>query len=468
MSKVSKTSVMMKTTTKTTISSKKNSRQATSPSLAFYNYWTRQREPFVPTQLPVGLYSCGLTAYEAGHIGNFRTFLFEDVLARTLTYFDYSVHQVMNITDVDDKTIRAAAAQGVSLATFTRPWIERFFDDSAKLGLRPAAVYPRATEHIAEMIVLIEHLVRREIAYVVDGSVYFAIRKFPAYGRLSQVDLRHLRAGARVQADEYTKEAVEDFVLWKAAKPDDEAVGAAWDSPWGRGRPGWHIECSAMSMKYLGETFDLHAGAIDLLFPHHEDEVAQSEGATGRPFARFFLEAEHLLVDGVKMAKSVGNFYTLADVIEHGFEPAAFRYLMLSAHYRSKLNFTWESLTAASQALTHVRQGQYRPAPPIEVQTVVAIEAALADDLDTPKAIALLQTADNPALWQQFDVIFGFGLTGKQPLADRAVKDLLKKREVARQARDFAKADELRAKINSLGWEIEDTDNGPRLVPYQK
>jgi cysteinyl-tRNA synthetase len=452
----------IKTTTKST---KSFAKQLPPPlRLAFYNYWTRRIEPFVPTYSPVGLYSCGPTVYNRVHIGNLRTFLFEDLLVRTLTYFGFSVRQVMNLTDVDDKTIRGAGERGISLEEFTGPWIEDFFRDLARLNIRAAHEYPRATNHVPEMISLIEQLIERGLAYQAEGSVFFSIQAFSDYGQLSRVDLANLQRGQRALADEYGKEAVQDFALWKAVKDEDEAAQAVWDSPWGRGRPGWHIECSAMSMKYLGETFDLHVGGIDLLFPHHEDEVAQSSGVTGQPLARFFLEVEHLLINETKMAKSAKNFYTLADVTERGFDPAAFRYLMLTTHYRSKLNFTWESLTAASQALAHIRVGQYRPAKPVEQGTVTAIEAALAHDLDTPKALALLQTTDNPALWRQFEPVLGLGLD-QQVDVPEAVQQLVAEREQARHAKDFGKSDELRIQINTAGWEVEDTPDGPRLIP---
>lgn len=461
MLKVLKTSEMKKTTTKT-----KNSKSvAAEPRLRFFNYWTRSIESFAPTGESVGLYCCGPTVYNTVHIGNLRTFIFEDVLARTLAYFGYPVRQVMNLTDVDDKTIAGAAAAGLQLGDFTQQWIARFYTDRDKLGIAPANVYPRATEHISEMITLIEQLMAKGLAYEADGSVYFAVHKFADYGKLSQIDLAGLKAGARVDVDEYTKEAAQDFVLWKGAHSEDETVGAVWDGPHGlRGRPGWHIECSAMSMKYLGETFDIHSGGIDLLFPHHEDEVAQSVGATGQPFARFFLEAEHLLVDGIKMAKSAKNFYTLAEIEERGFEPAAFRYLVLSAHYRSKLNFTWESLAGASQALAHIRQGFYRPAKRIDQVVVTKIETALADDLDMPKVLALLQTADNPVLWRQFEAVLGLGLAARAE-ANQVVLEMVKERELARLAKDFVKSDQLRGEIAAQGWEVEDTPGGPRLIP---
>lgn len=369
----------------------------------------------------------------------------------------------MNLTDVDDKTIHGARESGTSLAAFTNGHAEHFFTDIARLNIEPAEHYPRATEHIPEMIALIERLITAGHAYVAEGSVYFAIRSFPRYGTLSRIDLAGRKPGARVETDEYAKEAAEDFVLWKGAKPYDEAVGATWESPWGRGRPGWHIECSAMSMNYLGETFDLHAGGVDLLFPHHEDEVAQSEGATGQSFARFFLEAEHLLVNGQKMAKSLGNFLTLAEILGRGIDPLAFRYLCLSAHYRSKLNFTWDSLAAAASALARLRESQYRPDRPVDEDAIAEVEAALANDVDTPRVLALLQTADNPALWRRYDDVLGLGLVVSQK-APIEVTNLVAEREAARKRRNFVHADLIRNQISIYGWEVEDTPTGPRVI----
>ncbi len=432
--------------------------------LALYNFRSRSLEQFASTG-PVGLYSCGPTVYNDVHIGNLRTFIFEDILRRTLRHLGYSVKQVMNITDVDDKIIGAAAAAKVSIQEFTQPYFASFFRDIRAVGIEPADSYPRATDHIEAMINLIDRLLKKGIAYIVNGSVYFSIAEFPRYGQLSGIDRRQLKPGSRVDSDEYDKEAVEDFALWKASKPVDEEVGAVWDSPWGRGRPGWHIECSAMSMAELGETFDLHAGAIDLLFPHHEDELAQAEAATGTSFARFFLEAEHLLVDGKKMAKSLGNFTTLREIEARKIDPLAFRYLALQAHYRAKLNFTWESLAAAARTLANLRELQYRPGHPPELATVKRIDAALANDLDTPTALAILHEANDPTLWAKYDAVFGLGLQIETVIPDQTVAQLVRAREAARQAKDFREADRLRQELKTLGWDIEDTPAGPRFIP---
>src|SRR5450759_709277 len=316
--------------------------------LRLYNTLGRREEEFSPIeQRRVRLYTCGPTTYDTVHVGNLRTFVWEDVLRRALKRLGYDVTQVMNLTDIDDKTIRGAAREGLPLAEFTARYAEEFFRDLAILGVERAEHYPRATDHIPEMIAVIARLKARGHTYESDGSVWFRISTFPGYGRLSGVDLSQARPGERVPDDEYEKEDPKDFALWKAAKPGEPA----WDSPFGRGRPGWHIECSAMSMKYLGEHFDIHTGAVDNIFPHHENEIAQSEGATGHPFVNFWLHAEHLIVDGEKMSKSKGNFYTLADLLEKGFSPRAIRYLLVSVPYRMKLNFTLDGLRGATSAV---------------------------------------------------------------------------------------------------------------------
>lgn len=437
----------------------------TSKKLAFYNYRSRLIEQFVPTGQEVGLYCCGPTVYDIAHIGNLRTYIFEDVLRRTLEYAGYHVRHIMNITDVEDKIISAATAAGTTIKPVTKNVTAQFMTDLTELAIKPATAYPKATEHIPDMIALIQQLIDRGLAYERDGSVYFAIRKFARYGRLAGIDIRQLKAGARVDVDEYAKESAEDFVLWKAAKPDDTAVGAVWAAPWGAGRPGWHIECSAMSMKYLGETFDLHAGGIDLLFPHHEDEIAQSEGATGKPFARFFLEAEHLLVADQKMAKSAQNYFTLADIKRRGINPLAFRYLMLTAHYRTKLNFTWESLAAAEQTLNGLHQLMYRPVQTIPTTVIDQIDTALADDLDTPRGLAILHTQQNPVLWERYDAILGLGLRIQTVKAPISIQKLVTAREIARQTGDYDRADHWRGQINHAGYEVEDTSEGPVLIP---
>src|ERR1700722_12787041 len=312
--------------------------------LRLYDTMTRSVEPFAPARgHTVRMYTCGPTVYNPAHLGNFRTFLFEDLLRRTLKLRGWGVEQVMNLTDVDDKIIAKAHREGLTIGAITDPVITVFHADRRYLKIEDAEHYPRATEYIPQMIDLVGRLMVRELAYRADdGSVYFAIRRFPTYGRLSRLDTREIKAGARVAQDEYSKEDAQDFALWKAAKPEDEKASAAWDSPWGRGRPGWHLECSAMAMEILGETLDLHCGGIDLIFPHREDEIAQSEGATGVTFARHWCHGEFLLMEGAKMAKRVGNVVTVADLQAEGIPAAAVRHLIYNTHYRQVLNLTDE------------------------------------------------------------------------------------------------------------------------------
>jgi cysteinyl-tRNA synthetase len=320
-------------------------------TLRLYNTLSRSVEEFRPVrQGKVGLYTCGPTVYDRVHIGNLRTFVWEDVMCRVFRALSFETTQIMNLTDIDDKTIRGAVAAGLPLREFTEKHIATFFGDLGTLGVVPAALYPRATDHIPEMVALVKRLAARGHTYESDGSVWFRIASFPAYGRLSKIDLSAVKRGSRVADDEYEKEDVRDFAVWKAAK-EGEPDSAAWTTELGRGRPGWHLECSAMSMKYLGETFDIHTGAVDNIFPHHENEIAQSEGATGKTFVNFWLHAEHLLVDGEKMSKSKGNFYTLPDLLEKGFSPRAIRYLLVSVPYRMKLNFTLDGLRGATSAV---------------------------------------------------------------------------------------------------------------------
>ena len=371
-------------------------------TLRLFNTLTRAVEPFVPLAPPrVTLYTCGPTVWNYAHIGNFRTFVFEDVLRRYLAFSGFDVVHVMNITDVDDRTINAANGGGVKLPQHTAPFVQAFFEDRDYLRLEPAAHYPKATEHIPQMVALIERLLERGVAYRGDdGSVYFAIERFPSYGRLSRVERRDLKAGARVSSDEYAKEDARDFVLWKAAKPEDETAGAAWDAPFGRGRPGWHLECSAMSQQYLGETIDLHAGGVDLIFPHHEDEIAQSEAATGRPFVRVWLHGEFLLVEGTKMSKRYGNFLTVRDLREDGWDAAALRFLFASTQYRRQLNFTDEALAAAAAGAARLAEFRRRLAAAaaggggslaaLADRLLAEFTAAMDDDLDTPRALAAL------------------------------------------------------------------------------
>ena len=375
--------------------------------LRLYNTLTRQIEPFAPLAPPrVTLYTCGPTVWNYAHIGNFRTFVFEDVLRRYLEYSGFGVLHVMNLTDVDDRTINAANQAGVKLAEHVKPFTRAFFEDRDYLRIEPATHYPAATTHIPAMVALVERLLEKGVAYKgEDGSVYFAIAKFPGYGKLSKVESRTLKDGARVDSDEYSKEDARDFVLWKAAKPDDEAAGAAWDAPFGRGRPGWHLECSAMSQQYLGDTIDIHAGGVDLIFPHHEDEIAQSEAASGKPFARFWLHGEFLQVDGTKMSKRFGNFLTARDLKESGWDAAAIRYLFGQTHYRKQLNFTDDAIKGAAAGAQRLAELRHRlaespagaPGKSAALGEAAArmesgFRAAMDEDLDVPGALAALMT----------------------------------------------------------------------------
>jgi len=405
----------------------------------------------------------------------------------------------MNLTDVDDKTIRGARQAGLPLAEFTRRYKEAFFEDLRTLNIEPAEHYPAATEHVPEMIRLIETLLAKGHAYrAADGSVYFSVASFPAYGRLAHLDLGGLRAGARVAQDEYAKEDVADFALWKAWDAEDGDVG--WDSPWGRGRPGWHIECSAMSMRYLGTTFDLHTGGIDNIFPHHENEIAQSEAATGRPFVRYWMHCAHLMVNGRKMAKSLGNFLTLRDLVARGYTGREIRYVLVAGHYRQSLNFTREALDAARSALQRLDEFGERLAAradtvaeafaaeadatlPAWAETArTAFDAALADDLNLPEALAALFDmvhAGNRALdagavnaaaaratvavWRRMDGVLGFLQKPEAETVPPEVLALRDARQRAREQQNWAEADRLRAELAARGWVVQDTPQGPKL-----
>src|SRR5687767_2887627 len=371
------------------------------PDFRLYNTLTRSIETVVPEDgETVRMYTCGPTVYNPAHVGNFRTFLFEDLLRRTIRLRGWNVHQVMNLTDVDDKIINRASERGMTIGEVTEPVIEIFHADREYLRIEDAERYPRATEHIKEMVDLVAALVDRGLAYQADdGSLYFAIDKFPTYGRLSRLDTREIKTGARVAQDDYTKENAQDFALWKAAKEEDEKTEAAWDSPWGRGRPGWHLECSAMAMRYLGETMDIHCGGVDLVFPHHEDEIAQSEGATGKPFARLWCHGEFLLTDGSKMAKRVGNVSTVKDLREQGVSAAALRHFVYSTHYRKQLNLSGVALEASMEAVRRIGEFAVRleeaaaGTPELAAaaeEAEVAVRSALFDDLNAPEAMAAL------------------------------------------------------------------------------
>ena len=371
------------------------------PEFRLFNTLTRQLEPFAPSDgQTVRMYTCGPTVYNYAHLGNFRTFLFEDLLRRALRLAGWRVQQIMNLTDVDDKIINKAAKEKISISEVTEPFTKYFHEDRRYLRIEDAEGYPKATEHIPEMIALVERLIANGVAYVTDdGSVYFAIDRFPTYGQLSQLDKREIRAGARVANDEYAKENAQDFALWKSAKNEDEAAGAAWDSPWGRGRPGWHLECSAMAMKYLGESFDLHAGGIDLIFPHHEDEIAQSEAATGKIFARCWCHGEFLLTDGAKMAKRVGNVANVRELRDAEISGTVYRHFVFNTHYRKQLNMGEEWLEHSRAAVRRIgtfarRLAEAKGGTPALAEIAANAERAfidaLFDDLNAPEAMAAM------------------------------------------------------------------------------
>lgn len=437
--------------------------------IKLYNTLTRKKDTFGPIKnKTVGLYTCGPTVYDYAHIGNLRSYIFEDVLHRVLEFNKYKVKQVMNITDIDDKTIKRSMDEKKPLEKITQKYTELFLADSKKLNIERASLYPKATDNIKEMIGLIQKLLDKKIAYLSqDGSVYFSIEKFNNYGKFAGLDLAGLRKGSRVSSDEYQKEKIGDFVLWKKWIPadGDNFWLAKFKNFEIKGRPGWHIECSAMSKKYLGQPFDIHAGAVDLIFPHHENEIAQSEAAYGKKLANYWTHGEHLLVDNKKMAKSAGNYYTLADIIKKGFDPLAFRYLCLETHYRSKLNFTWKSLEAAQNTFNSIRELAYRK---IDEQrnkeTEKQILTAFNDDLDTPKALALLHKSNDYNLWLKFEPILGLGLSSIVYHLSSDQDRLIKDREQARVAKDFARSDEIRNKLADQGIIIEDTKNGTRVV----
>ena len=464
------------------------------PDFRLYNTLTRQVQSFAPAEdETVRIYSCGPTVYRPAHLGNFRTFLFCDLLRRVLALRGWRVKQVMNLTDVDDKIIKAASEQGTTIAEITAPVTKIFHSDRAFLRIQDAELYPKATDHIAEMIDIVRRLVDRKLAYKADdGTVYYAIDKFKDYGKLSRLDTREVKAGARVIQDDYSKENAQDFALWKAAKPEDEATGAAWDSPWGRGRPGWHLECSAMAMKYLGETLDIHTGGIDLVFPHHEDEIAQSEGATGKQFSRFWSHGEFLLTEGSKMAKRLGNVATVQDLRDQGVPPAAFRHFVFSTHYRKQLNMSAEALEASIEGVRRIgdfaeRLGDAKAATPelekIAEEAEAEVTAALFDDLNAPIALGALFTfvrkanaeldrggVDKPALdaarkaFARINSVLDVvpEKSGPDPEVARWVEERLTARREARARREFAEADKIRAQIESKGIAIEDTPHGTK------
>jgi cysteinyl-tRNA synthetase len=461
-------------------------------ALRFYNSLSQQLEPFTPQDgKTVRMYTCGPTVYHYAHIGNLRTFTFQDILRRWLRASGFALNNVMNITDVEDKIIRTAMAQGKTLREYTAQYEEAFLEDMATLRLERPERVVRATEHIDEMVDLIQKLGEKGFTYESDGSTYYRISKFPEYGKLSHNDFGGMIAGARVDVDEYEKDDARDFVLWKQKKEGEPS----WDTPIGDGRPGWHIECSAMAMKYLGETLDIHAGGIDLQFPHHENEIAQSEAVTGKQFAKFWLHAEHLIVEGQKMSKSLGNFYTLRDLLELGYAPETVRFLLESVPYRNKLNFTMDGVKAAATAIERLRNFELRLktekfAPggeaASEERTAAAVgrfREAMDDDLNTAGALGVVfeflrdtnsamdggkflagNVASAQGLLNLFDSVFDVmrPTTVAGGISDEAVEALIAERVAAKKARNFGRADAVRAELDAQGIVLEDTKDGPR------
>ncbi|MEK7617337.1 MAG: cysteine--tRNA ligase [Patescibacteria group bacterium] len=442
--------------------------------LKLYNSFSRKIEDFQPINAShVGMYTCGPTVYDFMHIGNLRTFTFSDILHRTLKSNGYEVKLVENITDIDDKIISRAKERRITTAELVDEYTKYFQEDILKLNMLSVSVQPKATEHIGKMIKFIEELIKKGYAYVTeDGSVYFDISKFSDYGKLSQLDKRSIQTGTRILSDEYTKDNVQDFALWKS----EEKTEVGWDSPWGWGRPGWHIECSVMSQEYLGDTFDIHAGGIDLLFPHHENEIAQSEGRTGKKFVNYFVHGEHILVDGEKMSKSLNNFFTLKDLEEKGFDPLALKYLFLTAHYRDKLNFTWKSLEAAQNTLNNLREIiRDWDEPKIGCSDFeTRFMESINNDLNAPQALAILwgmirsdyPTSAKAKTILEMDEVLGLKLEdylGKKIEVPEEVMHLVRKREQARNTGDFKGADKLRKQVKKMGYQIEDTPSGPKV-----
>ncbi len=458
--------------------------------LKLYNTGTRHKDDFQPLEEGVvSIYSCGPTVYDFPHIGNLRTFLFADILVRYLKRRGYTVHNVMNITDVDDKTIRGSQAEGVSLGEYTAKYADYFLQDLETLRIQPAWKYPRATEHIDQMLDVVQELIEKGYAYENEGSVYFDISAYPNYGKLSGIvpEEQETREFGRLDRDEYERDDARDFVLWKAAKPDEPS----WESPWGPGRPGWHIECTAMSIEYLGETVDMHLGGVDLIFPHHENEIAQSEAYTGKEFVRYWVHPEHLIVEGEKMSKSKGNFFTLRELLDRGYDPVAIRHLLMSAHYRRQLNFTLEGLDQSQQALSRLWDFADRVAEiPDDAQgadladevtaALAKFDAELDDDLNVPGAMAAvfeLMRDVNPLLAEgkisaagrdrvlEFlagaDTVLGI-IAHEKGSVDAEIEALMAEREQARADKNWSRADEIRDELLAQGIVIEDTPQGPR------
>ncbi len=469
--------------------------------IQLHNTLAGKIEKFVPQKAgEVRMYTCGPTVYDYAHIGNYRTFVFQDILRRFLKLRGFNLNHVMNLTDVDDRIIANAAAAGKSIREYTEKFVQAFFDDCRSLSIEAPEHWIRATDHIDDMVKLIERLQQKTFTYPSEGSIYYRIAKFPEYGKLSKVDLTGIQAGARVDNDRYEKESARDFALWKAPKPGEHF----WETPIGPGRPGWHIECSAMAMKFLGDTLDIHTGGIDLAFPHHENEIAQSEAATGKPFARYWLHAEHLLVEGEKMSKSLGNFYTLRDLFGKGYKPSALRFALSSVPYGKQLNFTFDGLQQAASSVERLRnfadrlkQGKFPAGKQKGMAARIAkaadeFDAGLSEDLNTARALAAVfdlvreaNIAMDKGEFRQGDVLtaqeflaafdkvfavmedndgeklraLGFGGPESGP-DDTEIDKLVAERNAAKKTRDFATADRIRKELADRGIIIEDAKDG--------
>ena len=458
-------------------------------TLKLYNTLTRKKEVFKPIKdKQVNMYTCGPTVYDYAHIGNFRAYMSSDILKRYLRYRGYKVKHVMNITDVDDKTIKGASEEGISLKEHTKRHEKKFFEDLDALNIDKADVFPRAIEHIKEMISIIKKLLDKKIAYKAKDGIYFDISKFKDYGKLSHTELKKLESGKRVKQDQYDKDEVQDFSLWKFWDKEDGNV--FWKTDIGKGRPGWHIECSAMSMRYLGNNFDIHTGGIDLVFPHHENEIAQSECSTGKKFVNNWFHNEHLLVNGQKMSKSLGNFYTLRDLLDKGYDSRAIRYLLLSSHYRQQSNFTEEGIKAAENAIQRLNdfvaklktikdKSSNNQTKKIIEHTKKNFEKEMDDDLQISNALAVIfgfvkkintlvmknKIGKEDAkkvydLMLEFDEVLAV-LDVKKEKIPAGIKKLIAEREKARKGKNFEKADKIREEIKKKGFVLEDTDEGP-------
>ena len=470
-------------------------------TIQVHNTLSARVEPFVPQKEgEVRMYTCGPTTYNYAHIGNFRTFVFQDILRRFLKLRGFKLNHVMNLTDVDDRIITNAAAAGVSIRDYTEKYVQAFFADCKTLSVQAPEHWIRATDHIQDMVALIQKLQQKTYTYESEGSIYYRITKFKDYGKLSKVDLSGIQAGARVDNDRYEKESARDFALWKAPKPGEQV----WDTPIGKGRPGWHIECSAMAMKYLGETIDIHTGGIDLAFPHHENEIAQSEAATGKRFVRYWMHAEHLLVEDEKMSKSLGNVFTLRELFAKGYKPSALRFALASVPYRRQLNFTFDGLQQATSSVERLRNFAARlknekfPAgkqPGMAARIAKAaddFDAGLSDDLNTAQALAAVfdfvreaNIAMDKGEFRQgevkaaqeflnsFDQVFAvledndaekLKAVGFAPATsgvdDAEIENLVAERQAARQRRDFPASDRIRKQLADRGIILEDTRDG--------